>query len=65
MSVTELRPGVHVVDLGQNINGRVRLTSLGPAGTEITLTHGEALGPDGDVTMDAPPARRCRSCPSR
>ena len=22
-----------------------------PAGTEITLTHGEALGPDGDVTM--------------
>ena len=51
VSVTELRPGVHVVDLGQNINGRVRLTSLGPAGTEITLTHGEALGPDGDVTM--------------
>ena len=51
MSVTEIRPGVHVVDLGQNINGRVRLTELGPAGTEITLTHGEALGPDGDVTM--------------
>ena len=42
---------MHVVDLGQNINGRVRLTYLGPAGTEITLTHGEALGPDGDVTM--------------
>ena len=51
VSVVELRPGVHVVDLGQNINGRVRLTDLGPAGTETTLTHGEALGPDGDVTM--------------
>jgi len=51
VSVTEPRPGVFVVDLGQNINGRVRLSSLGPAGTEITLTHGEALGPDGDVTM--------------
>ena len=51
VTVTAVRPGVHVVDLGQNINGRVRLTSLGPAGTEITLTHGEALGPDGDVTM--------------
>ena len=52
VSVTELRPGVHLVDLGQNVNGRVRLTSLGPAGTEITLTHGEALGPDGDLTME-------------
>ena len=52
VSVTEVRPGVHVVDLGQNINGRVRLSSLGPAGTRTTLTHGEALGPDGDVTME-------------
>ncbi|CUR59410.1 Alpha-L-rhamnosidase [metagenome] len=50
--VTELRPRVHLVDLGQNINGRVRLGDLGPTGTEITLTHGEALGPDGDVTME-------------
>jgi alpha-L-rhamnosidase len=51
-SVTELRPGVHVVDLGQNINGRLRLTDLGPAGTELVLTHGEVLGPDGDVTTE-------------
>ena len=52
VSVTEVRPGVHVVDLGQNVNGRVRLSSLGATGTWITLTHGEALGPDGDVTME-------------
>ena len=52
VSVTELRPGVHVVDLGQNINGRVRLADLGPAGTELVLTHAEWLGPDGDVTTD-------------
>jgi alpha-L-rhamnosidase len=52
VSVTELRPGVHVVDLGQNINGRVRLSDLGAAGTELVLTHGEVLGPDGDVTTD-------------
>jgi alpha-L-rhamnosidase len=52
VSVTMLRPGVHVVDLGQNINGRVRLTTLGPADTEISLTHGEALDADGDVTME-------------
>ena len=39
-------------DLGQNINGWVRLRDLGPRGTEITLTHGEALDADGDVTTD-------------
>ncbi|HET6938921.1 MAG TPA: family 78 glycoside hydrolase catalytic domain, partial [Nocardioides sp.] len=50
--VTELRPGVHVVDLGQNLNGHVRLTDLGPAGTELVLTHAEWLGADGDVTTD-------------
>ncbi|MFJ4616974.1 family 78 glycoside hydrolase catalytic domain [Streptomyces sp. NPDC088812] len=50
VSVTELRPGHHVVDLGQNINGWVRLTGLGPAGTALTLTHGEALDEHGDVT---------------
>ena len=43
---------MHVVDLGQNINGRVRLADLGPAGTELVLTHAEWLGPDGDVTTD-------------
>jgi alpha-L-rhamnosidase len=52
VSVTVLGPRRHVVDLGQNINGRVRLLNLGPAGTELVLTHGEALGPDGDVTVD-------------
>lgn len=53
VSVTELAPGHHVVDLGQNINGWTRLTSLGPAGTELTLTHGEWLDPaTGDVTME-------------
>jgi alpha-L-rhamnosidase len=51
-AVTTPRAGVHVVDLGRNINGRVRLADLGRAGSRITLTHGEALGPDGDVTMD-------------
>jgi len=52
VSVTRLPSGAHLVDLGQNINGWVRLTDLGPAGTTITLTHGEWLGPDGDVTTE-------------
>lgn len=53
VSVTELAPGHHVVNLGQNINGWVRLANLGPAGTVITLTHGEWTDPDtGDLTME-------------
>jgi alpha-L-rhamnosidase len=39
-----------VFDLGQNINGWVRLRNLGPEGTAITLTHGEAIDADGDLT---------------
>ena len=51
-SVRELAPGHHVVDLGQNINGWVRVADPGPAGTELTLTYGEALDANGDVTQD-------------
>ena len=50
--VTRLDDDRQVVDLGQNINGWVRMTGLGPAGTELTLTHGEWLAPDGDVTVE-------------
>jgi alpha-L-rhamnosidase len=51
-SITEPRPGVYVVDFGQNINGWTRLSNLGPCGTEVTLTHGESLDDGGDVTID-------------
>lgn len=54
--VEEIRPasvvtldGRQVVDLGQNINGWVRLAH--PSG-DVTLTHGEALDGTNDVTMD-------------
>ncbi|AYY12411.1 alpha-L-rhamnosidase [Actinobacteria bacterium YIM 96077] len=52
VEITEPRPGVRVVDLGQNINGWVRMTNLGPAGTRLTLTYGEALDAYGDVTQE-------------
>src|SRR5690606_18354627 len=44
-----------VVTLPANINGWLRVAprSLGPAGTTMRLTHGESLGPDGDVDMAA------------
>ena len=40
------------MDLGQNINGWVRLSRLGAAGTEVTLVYGESLDADGEVTQD-------------
>ncbi|MGW0665117.1 family 78 glycoside hydrolase catalytic domain [Streptodolium elevatio] len=52
VAISSPRPGVQVVDFGQNINGWIRLTELGPRGTVLTLTHGEALDADGDVTTD-------------
>ena len=61
VAVTRLADGRQVVDLGQNINGWIRLTNLGPAGTTITLTHGEWLDADGDVTVTTS-SRTCRSC---
>ena len=52
VSVTRLQSERHVVDLGQNINGWLRLSDLGPEGTELTLVHGESLDQSGDVTQD-------------
>ncbi|GAA2828254.1 alpha-L-rhamnosidase [Kribbella solani] len=52
VSVRELSSGRWLVDVGQNINGWVRLRGLGSTGTEITLTYGEWLDRDGDVTQD-------------
>jgi alpha-L-rhamnosidase len=53
VTVTEIAPGRHIADFGQNSNGWVRLTDLGPEGTTVTLTYGEALDPlSGDVTQE-------------
>jgi len=49
-SVTVLPSGVQVVDLGRNINGWVRLNV--PERADLTLSHGEALGADGDVETE-------------
>lgn len=51
-SIRRLGPNTQVVDFGQNSNGWIRLKNLGPAGTRITITHGEWLGSDGAVTTE-------------
>jgi len=43
----KIRSGVFIYDLGQNISGWVRLRVADlPAGTRLTLRHGERLNPD-------------------
>ncbi|HJY60903.1 MAG TPA: family 78 glycoside hydrolase catalytic domain [Streptosporangiaceae bacterium] len=51
VAVRPVRAGrAFVVDFGQNFSGWVRLTAPGPAGRRITLSHGEWLDRDGDLT---------------
>lgn len=49
VSISRIAPDVHIVDLGQNIAGRVRIAASGEAGTTIRLRHGEMLNPDGTL----------------
>ena len=44
---TQPKPGVWVFDMGQNMDGWVRLRVKGPRGTRVTLRFGEMLNPDG------------------
>lgn len=49
VKVTQPRPGVYIVDLGQNFAGWARLRVAGPAGARIKLRYGELLNPDGTL----------------
>jgi alpha-L-rhamnosidase len=42
-TIESLPGGVHRIDFGQNIVGRLRLSAAGPAGTEIVIRHAEVL----------------------
>jgi alpha-L-rhamnosidase len=52
VTVRALGTARQVVDFGQNLAGWIRLGDLGPAGTQLRLTYGEALAANGDVTTD-------------
>lgn len=49
ISIGEPRPGVYVVDMGQNMVGFCRLKVRGPAGATVTLRHGEMVSDDGTL----------------
>ncbi|WP_458337608.1 family 78 glycoside hydrolase catalytic domain [Streptomyces sp. 372A] len=43
VSITRTPDGRHLLDFGQNLVGRLRVTADGPAGTTLTLRHAEVL----------------------
>ena len=49
VAITEPKPGVFIVDLGQNLVGWCRFTASGPAGATVKLRHAETLLPDGTL----------------
>ena len=49
VKVSELRPGVYVFDMGQNMVGWCRLHVTGPKGTEVQLRHAETLQDNGEL----------------
>ncbi len=48
VTVTRTADGRHILDFGQNLVGRLRVTVDGPAGTTLTLRHAEILE-DGEL----------------
>ena len=49
VAITEPKPGVYVLDMGQNFAGFIRLKAEGPAGTKVVLRYAEVLNPDGTI----------------
>ncbi len=49
VSVRQLRPGVYIFDLGQNMVGWSRLHVSGPRGAEVMLRHAETLQENGEL----------------
>ncbi|MBP2651488.1 MAG: alpha-L-rhamnosidase [Firmicutes bacterium] len=52
LGVIRTPKGETVVDLGQNIAGRIRMRVTGPTGTEVTLEHSEVLDEHGNFLIN-------------
>jgi alpha-L-rhamnosidase len=51
VAAREVKSGVYVFDLGQEITGWCRLKVNGPAGTHVRLRHAEMASPDGNIDV--------------
>ncbi|KAH6651512.1 bacterial alpha-L-rhamnosidase-domain-containing protein [Truncatella angustata] len=54
ISVTVVKPGVIMYDLGQNSSIMVRVEASGPAGAQYRVKYSETIGEDGMVFMPDP-----------
>ncbi|MBI5387112.1 MAG: family 78 glycoside hydrolase catalytic domain [Verrucomicrobia bacterium] len=52
VAMNEVRPGVFIYDLGQNLVGWCRLRVRGPRGTAVQMRFAETLKPDGTLYLD-------------
>ncbi len=52
VALTNPKPGVYLVDFGQNLYGAVRLKVHGPAGTRVRLRTSFTRKPDGAIKME-------------
>ncbi len=52
VEITQRGEGKHIIDLGQNFAGIVRLRMEGPAGTQVVLRYGEMLHEDGSLMTE-------------
>lgn len=48
-SITELKPGIYILDMGQNMAGWLQLKVKGNRGDKIILRFAETLQPNGDL----------------
>lgn len=51
-SIKVLDDGAIVIDFGQNINGWIKLSNLGPRDTSFEIKHAEGLYPNGHANME-------------
>jgi alpha-L-rhamnosidase len=49
VSIKELKPGTHILDMGQNMVGWVRMHVAGEPGTKVVLRFAETLQKDGSL----------------
>ena len=52
VAITNPKPGVYLVDFGQNLYGMLRLKVRGPAGTRVQLRTSFTKNPDGTIKME-------------
>jgi alpha-L-rhamnosidase len=49
VSISQTKPGVYLVDFGQNFYGQVRLRASAPAGAVVKMRQAYSLNPDGSL----------------